>query len=109
MPISAPPARPGSSSPATACRSTRWWPTSSPARAEWLTPAADPEHWDVIEGQGSLFHPSFAGVSLGLLHGAQPDALVMCHEPTRRHMRGLPDRPLPDLGDCIGPTCEAAR
>jgi uncharacterized NAD-dependent epimerase/dehydratase family protein len=76
---------------------------------EWLSPAADPAHWDVIEGQGSLFHPSFAGVSLGLLHGAQPDALVMCHEPTRSHMRGLPNRPLPDLARCIAANEEAAR
>ena len=59
--------------------------------AESLSPANDEDHWDVIEGQGSLFHASFAGVSLGLLHGSQPDALVMCHEPTRDHMRGLPD------------------
>ncbi len=68
---------------------------------EWLSPANDPDHWDLIEGQGSLFHASYAGVSLGLLHGAQPDALVMCHEPTRAHMRGLPHYKLPPLKDCI--------
>jgi uncharacterized NAD-dependent epimerase/dehydratase family protein len=68
---------------------------------EELAPANDPEHWDLIEGQGALFHASFAGVSLGLLHGAQADALVMCHEPGRAHMRGLPHFPLPDLEDCI--------
>lgn len=68
---------------------------------EWLTPENDEDHWDVVEGQGSLFHPSFAGVSLGLLHGAQPDAIVMCHEPTRTHMRGLPHYPLPSLRACI--------
>ena len=76
---------------------------------EWLSPANDPDHWDLIEGQGSLFHASFAGVSLGLLHGAQPDAIVLCHEPTRRHMRGLPDYPLPDLKACIEANLEAAR
>jgi len=76
---------------------------------EWLSPDNDPDHWDVIEGQGSLFHPAFAGVSLGLLHGAQPDAIVMCHEPTRVHMRGLAHQPLPDLGACIEANLEAAR
>lgn len=77
--------------------------------AEWLTPAAAADHWDLIEGQGSLFHPSFAGVSLGLLHGAQAQALVMCHEPTRTHMRGLPAWPLPDIARCIAANEEAAR
>ncbi|MBL8659446.1 MAG: DUF1611 domain-containing protein [Rhodospirillales bacterium] len=76
---------------------------------EWLAPAAAEGHWDLIEGQGSLFHPSFAGVSLGLLHGAQADVLVMCHEPTRRHMRGLPNRAMPDLQACIETNLAAAR
>ncbi|MEW5420857.1 N-acetyltransferase DgcN [Amorphus sp. 3PC139-8] len=68
--------------------------------AEWLTPAADPNHWDLVEGQGSLFHPSFAGVSLGLLHGSQPDAFVVCHEPTRTKMRGV-QHPLPSIREVI--------
>lgn len=76
---------------------------------EWLSPANHPDHWDVIEGQGSLFHASFAGVSLGLLHGAQPDILVLCHEPTRRHLRGLPDYPVPDLRECLEANLAAAR
>ena len=76
---------------------------------EWLSPANDPDHWDLIEGQGSLFHPSFAGVSMGLLHGAQPDALVMCHEPTRTHMRGVPEYPIPGLKACVEANLEAAK
>ena len=75
---------------------------------EQLCPAAEPDHWDIVEGQGSLHHPSFAGVSLGLLHGAQPDALVLCHEPTRTHMRGLPDRPVPDIKDVMETNLQAA-
>ncbi len=76
---------------------------------EVMTPANDPDHWDIIEGQGSLLHPSFAGVSLSLLHGAQPDALVMCHQPGRKYMRGLDHRPLPNLQDCIDLNIRAAR
>ena len=64
---------------------------------EYLTPDNDADHWDHIEGQGSLFHVSYSGVTMALIHGGQPDALILCHEPTRTHMRGLPDYPLPTL------------
>lgn len=76
--------------------------------AEWLTPATAPDAWQVVEGQGSLFHPSFAGVSLGLLHGAQPDAFVVCHEPTRTTMRGV-ETPLPTIGQVIDMTLALGR
>jgi uncharacterized NAD-dependent epimerase/dehydratase family protein len=76
---------------------------------ERLAPARYDEGWDVIEGQGSLFHPSFAGVSMGLLHGAQPEAIVLCHRPGREHMRGLPGRTLPDLAQCLERNLEGAR
>ncbi len=64
---------------------------------EYLTPDNDPDHWDHIEGQGSLFHVSYSGVTMALIHGGQPDALILSHEPTRTHMRGLPDYDLPSL------------
>lgn len=76
---------------------------------EMLTPARHDGGWDLIEGQGSLFHPSFAGVSTGLLHGAQPEAIVMCHDPVRSHMRGIPGRALPDLAECLAANLQVAR
>jgi D-glutamate N-acetyltransferase len=69
--------------------------------AELLTPDAPPDHWDVIEGQGSLFHPAYAAVSLGLLHGSQPDVFVVCHEPGRECVLGHPEFALPSLRDTI--------
>ena len=66
---------------------------------EYLTPDNDVDHWDHIEGQGSLFHVSYSGVTMALVHGGQPDALVLGHEPTRSHMRGLPEYQQPSLED----------
>ena len=76
---------------------------------EWLTPDNDDNHWDIVEGQGSLFHAAYAGVTLGLLHGAQPDAIVLCHEPTRPHMRGTPTVPMPDLQAVIDANISSGR
>jgi uncharacterized NAD-dependent epimerase/dehydratase family protein len=56
--------------------------------AEMLSPAAADDHWDVIEGQGALLHPAFAGVTLSLLHGSQPDVFVVCHDPARERLLG---------------------
>ncbi len=69
--------------------------------AELLSPDAAEDHWDVIEGQGSLFHPAYAAVSLGLLHGSQPDAIVVCHQPGRERIVGLEDFALPSLQETI--------
>ena len=77
--------------------------------AEMLSPAAEPDHIDVIEGQGSLFHPAYAGVSLGLLHGSQPDMFVVCHDPSRLHILGYPTCLLPTLESVIAQTVALGR
>jgi uncharacterized NAD-dependent epimerase/dehydratase family protein len=77
--------------------------------AEALSPANSPDHWDIVEGQGSLFHPAYAGVTLGLLHGSQPDALVLCHDPTRKSLNGFPHMPVLEPGKALSPYLEAAR
>ncbi len=69
--------------------------------AEMLSPDNDPDHWDVIEGQGGIFHPGYAAVSHGLLIGSQPDAFVVCHAAGRSHVEGWADFPLPTIGDVI--------
>ena len=76
--------------------------------AETLSPDNDPDHWDIVEGQGSVFHPSFAGVSLALLHGTQPDAFVVCHEPTRTTMRNV-DAPIAGIDAVIEETIALGR
>lgn len=76
---------------------------------EWLTPENEPDHWDLIEGQGSLFHVSFSGVTMALIHGGQPDALILSHEPTRKHMRGVPEFQLPTLEEVRDISLQMAR
>jgi D-glutamate N-acetyltransferase len=77
--------------------------------AETLSPDGDPAHWDVIEGQGSLFHPAYAAVTLGLLHGSQPDAIVLCHDPARVTIEEYPDYPIPPLATAIDAYLGAGR
>ena len=69
--------------------------------AEMLTPAAGDERWDLVEGQDSIFHPSYAGVSLGLLHGTQPDVIVLCHELGRDKVVGFDNYLTPSLEEAI--------
>jgi uncharacterized NAD-dependent epimerase/dehydratase family protein len=77
--------------------------------AEALSPDNDPAHWDVIEGQGSLLHPAYAAVTLGLLHGSQPDAVVLCHAPERTTIEEYPDYPIPPLAEVIDLYLRAGR
>jgi uncharacterized NAD-dependent epimerase/dehydratase family protein len=77
--------------------------------AEWLSPAAAPRHWDVIEGQGSLFHPAYAGVTLGLIHGSQPDAMVLCHDVARAGIADYEGYPIPTYEACFEAYLCAAR
>jgi len=77
--------------------------------AEALSPDNADAHWDVIEGQGALFHPAYAGVTLGLLHGSQPDAFVLCHDPSRSTIEMFPDAAIPSLDDAIAQYTVAAR
>lgn len=78
--------------------------------AEVLSPDNDDNHWDVIEGQGALLHPGYAGVSLGLLHGSQPDAVVLCHDAGRGDILGLEGSfAIPALEDVIDLVLTCAR
>lgn len=56
--------------------------------------------WAVVEGQGSLFHPAYSGVTLGLLHGARPDAMILCHHVGRTRIEGYGVR-LPRLPEIV--------
>ena len=76
---------------------------------ELLSPNNEPDHWDIVEGQGSLYNPSYAGVTLGLVHGSQPDALVLCHEVGRKYIMDVDGYLVPELNDCMETYLNAAR
>lgn len=69
--------------------------------AEMLSPDNIPDHWDVIEGQGGIFHPGYSAVTLGLLVGSQPDAFIVCHEADRSHHIGWETFKLPSIEEVI--------
>jgi uncharacterized NAD-dependent epimerase/dehydratase family protein len=77
--------------------------------AEILSPDAAPNHWDVIEGQGSILHPVFSGVSLALLHGSQPDVFVVCHDPRRERLLGDEAFAVPSVDEIIDLTIRLGR
>ncbi len=79
------------------------------AAAAELSPSAADNHWDVVEGQGALFHPAYAGVTLGLIHGTQPDIMIFCADPSRSRLGDFELYPQPDLKEAIARYTEAAR
>jgi uncharacterized NAD-dependent epimerase/dehydratase family protein len=54
-----------------------------------------------VEGQGSLVHPAYSGVTMGLLHGCTPHLLVLCHRAGQTRVEGYPDHPIPPLPQIV--------
>jgi len=77
--------------------------------AEVLSPDNVAHHWDLIEGQGSIFHPGFLQVTIGLLVGSQPDAFVVCHDPLREELLGCPGFATPSIAEVIERTAAIGR
>jgi uncharacterized NAD-dependent epimerase/dehydratase family protein len=65
------------------------------ATEQMVCAAAEDADWVIVEGQGSLTHPGFSGVTMGLLHGAGPDLMVLCHDAIRQTMKGYEEAGLP--------------
>lgn len=73
------------------------------AAEKMVCDAAESADYVIVEGQGSLTHPGFSGVTLGLLHGTNPDLMVLCHDLTREAMKGYEAEGLPVRGlkECV--------
>ncbi len=71
------------------------------AAEQMVCDAAEQADWVIVEGQGSLTHPGFSAVTLGLLHGSAPDDLVLCHDASRVRMKGHDDLPLRSLDELV--------
>jgi uncharacterized NAD-dependent epimerase/dehydratase family protein len=71
--------------------------------AEWLVVEGARRGGEVlfVEGQGSLVHPAYSGVTLGLMHGSAPHAYVLCHKAGATEVEGYPGHPLPTLPELI--------
>ncbi len=71
--------------------------------AEWLVVEGARRGGEVlfVEGQGALVHPAYSGVTMGLLHGSAPHALVLCHRAGAEVVEGYPDHPLPSLMELV--------
>ncbi|HEY9732753.1 MAG TPA: DUF1611 domain-containing protein [Drouetiella sp.] len=70
--------------------------------AEQMVLAAAKDHELIlVEGQGSLAHPGFSGVTLALMHGSAPKAMILCHKATKKWICQLTDFPLPNLAPLI--------
>jgi len=55
----------------------------------------------LVEGQGSIVHPLYSGVTLGLMHGSAPHAFVLCHRAGATEIEGCPGHPIPSLSELV--------
>jgi uncharacterized NAD-dependent epimerase/dehydratase family protein len=71
--------------------------------AEWLVVEGSRRGGELlfVEGQGSLAHPAYSGVTLGLIHGSAPHLFVLCHKAGAREVEGFPGHPLPSLTELV--------